>query len=469
MRSTFAASMLFLSGCWNGADALHLPCTDDDHCGRGQSCVDGFCDGPPEGSSGTAVQTDSGSASDSGAACLPAVPSTCASQVAASPRALSATTLVNVSFGRGLAVVSGQFAGNERIDLAVLNGGGYSLAVMENAPNTWIEADLFYVDTSLTELRDMLAIDLDGDQQTEFVVLSAIAGAEVFDWSDEAGTSLGLVDLPTSDLLSLAGADVNGDGNPELIVSGSSQVHIVPNDGGDLDGEATRSVSGSFAQPWDTFVVGEGPEIRILVPEADNTATMGVENQLVNMLRVAELAPVATAELGSDFQNPWAIAEGDFLGDEALEIVVAERRLNLPDIQNGTTEPGRLRFFSLVGDAVSDVGEPLEIGVGPMALAAADLDCDGKDDLVIGTSGSPGMYDGSPQVLFGSCDASASAENLLTLGQVEGSGVNAWTRMAVGDFDDDGLPEVAIADVGNLDDASVPGERVVFVGVQEAM
>ena len=40
---------LCLSTCFNGADALHLPCTASNQCGLGQSCIEGFCDGPPDG------------------------------------------------------------------------------------------------------------------------------------------------------------------------------------------------------------------------------------------------------------------------------------------------------------------------------------------------------------------------------------------------------------------------------------
>jgi hypothetical protein len=71
-----------LAGCFDGADALHLPCERDDDCGRGQSCVAvsgtelSFCDGPPDGFDPTGSSGDlstgaestgaSGSESESG-------------------------------------------------------------------------------------------------------------------------------------------------------------------------------------------------------------------------------------------------------------------------------------------------------------------------------------------------------------------------------------------------------------------
>ena len=35
------------AGCFSGADANGLPCVQDDECGQGVSCVEGFCGGPP--------------------------------------------------------------------------------------------------------------------------------------------------------------------------------------------------------------------------------------------------------------------------------------------------------------------------------------------------------------------------------------------------------------------------------------
>jgi hypothetical protein len=56
-RDVAAATLgwaLLASGCFSGADALHLPCEQDGDCGQGQSCVASvdpnqkFCDGPPD-------------------------------------------------------------------------------------------------------------------------------------------------------------------------------------------------------------------------------------------------------------------------------------------------------------------------------------------------------------------------------------------------------------------------------------
>jgi cysteine-rich repeat protein len=43
--------------CFSGSDALGLPCEKDEDCGLDQSCIDGFCGGPPD-STGTDTTTD---------------------------------------------------------------------------------------------------------------------------------------------------------------------------------------------------------------------------------------------------------------------------------------------------------------------------------------------------------------------------------------------------------------------------
>lgn len=72
-----------LAGCFDGADALHLPCDGDGDCGRGQSCIPAeadpsqkFCDGPPDtfgpvttstsGTTGSGVTTDPGTTTTDG-------------------------------------------------------------------------------------------------------------------------------------------------------------------------------------------------------------------------------------------------------------------------------------------------------------------------------------------------------------------------------------------------------------------
>jgi FG-GAP repeat len=466
VRSKPALVLFALAACWNGADALHKPCTEDDHCGRGQSCIDGACDGPAATSTMATSTQESGT--DTGDACNPPVPTTCMATMRVAMRTVVASEVKNDLFGAAPAVVAGDFTGDPAIDVAVLSFDNYNLYLMENAGEMWPLVASY--DMPINVPYDLLAVDLDGAGQTEFLVLSNDGTVEVVGWDGTVLTRIGNLDLATPDLVSFATADLIGDAGPELVASASSRAVLVPNVDGALVAGGASSVGGEFAQPWDTLVVGAGASARILVPESNNQSVMGAENQDIVVLRIADDALVEATRLGTHFQNPWALAEGDFLGGDELEIAVAERRLNLSpdDFLNGTTAAGRLRFFRLVGDVVTEVGESLEIGVGPASLAAADLDCDGKTDLVIGNAGAYGMDDGRAQVLFGSCSASADPEDLFDVPATGASGLSAGSRLAVADFDGDGLLEVAIPDASDLGTDGDAAKRLVFVGVEEA-
>jgi len=68
------------AGCFSGADANGLPCVQDDECGQGVSCVEGFCGGPPPT---TGVAT--GSSGPTGETSTTDMPSTGASSESTGP------------------------------------------------------------------------------------------------------------------------------------------------------------------------------------------------------------------------------------------------------------------------------------------------------------------------------------------------------------------------------------------------
>ncbi|MBK8236159.1 MAG: hypothetical protein IPK74_11415 [Deltaproteobacteria bacterium] len=465
-RNPGLLGVTLLCGCWNGAAALHKPCEVDAQCGSGQRCsADGFCDGPP-----TTTSSSSSDGTDSDGACAAVLSNTCDPTARIDAHTLSSTPIVNADFSRALAVGAADLLGDDRIELVVLSLDNYNVSVMENVGGGNWQAGAAPYSTPITDPRDLAVIDVETDGVPEFLLLAQNGQVDVVGWDGTSATSRATVNVAADDLLTLSATNIFGDVGPELLLAGSSALYVVPNIAGSFQEGDVRKRSGSFYKPWDMLVVG-GAVTRVLLPESDDMSFSGALTQQVQVVRIDGGDLTLDEPLATDLQNPWAIAQGDFFGDDELEVAVVERRLDSPGDVNYTditNSPGRLRFYRVDDTGMTALGEPLETAIGPVALQAADLDCDGKSELVIASTGPAGASAGQNQVFFGSCDPLPQASRLETFPDAGGVGVVAGTRMAVADFDDDGLLEVAIPDLGNLADPEAPGERVVLVGVEAA-
>ncbi len=472
------------SGCFTGGDALGLACDGPHQCGIGQQCLTGVCGGPTAttegstsvsttnastgssegGSSSTGVDDGSGSGSSSTTAadgCAPVTVPQCQGGPVASPT-IASYVFSHAELGNASSAVVWDWSGDGVDDLAVLDFVGWDVTLLRaDADQQW--ARLTNIDRTLTGVDnpyDMAIADLDGDGDPQLVLVSIDAGQMgVVEWSEGAFGAPLTTGIATTGLFSMALADVHGDACPELLAAGNGVVVVVSNVGGSLFGNPTASFMGDVTEPWEVFVWGQGSDARVLVPSTHDDSFDGLGMHPVHVLRVPQdepitLTPASPSVLATNFRNPWAVAGGDFDGDGMEELAVVER--NLTEANEGTDVAGRLRFFRVVATDVEElVPGGIAVGVGPRELLATDLDCDGRSDLVVGTTGAP-MQGGAPQVLFG-----AATLDAMTPIDVAVPDVSVGNRMAVGDFDDDGRPEVVIPDYGRSD--ALPSNRIVVV------
>jgi uncharacterized protein (TIGR03437 family) len=194
--------------------------------------------------------------------------------------------------------------------------------------------------------------------------------------------------------------------------------------------------------------------------------------------------------------TPWAIATGDFNGDKNLDLVVASRDANNINILLGdgnggfaragptyTTDPapsavvtadfnqdGQLDIAvaSLLGKItvlmgrgaggfVPAINSPVDGNPGPIALAAGDINGDGRPDLFVAnyfSSQSTDPNTGEVQFTPGSMITIMTANTLLGL-LVQQQPISVVRTglypdgLAIGDFNGDGKPDVAVADFGS--------------------
>jgi len=141
--------------------------------------------------------------------------------------------------------------------------------------------------------------------------------------------------------------------------------------------------------------------------------------------------------------GPFAIATGDFNGDGKLDIVVANLCVN----QNCSNSPDHTaRVSILLGNGDGTFQPPVQYITGefPYQVKVADFNGDGKLDLAV-TSINASDFTSSICILLGNGDGTFQSFHSYPSGRSN-------TDVAVGDFNDDGVLDLAIptngADIG---------------------
>jgi hypothetical protein len=223
---------------------------------------------------------------------------------------------------------------------------------------------------------------------------------------------------------SVAVGDFNGDGIPDLAITneGDNTVTVLLGNG-----------SGGFAAaPGSPFAVGTSP-IPIAVGDfnGDGIQDLAIGNVTSNNSNLTVLLGNGSggfaAAPGSPFAvgpGPRSVAVGDFNQDGIQDLVTA-------NLTNDT-------LTVLLGDGSGGFGAPLSIVVGtsPTSVAVGDFNGDGIPDLVAANFAT-GFGNGSLTVLFGD-----GRGHFTTPGSQYTVGFEP-SSVAVGDFNGDGIPDLA--------------------------
>src|SRR6266705_2655777 len=223
--------------------------------------------------------------------------------------------------------------------------------------------------------------------------------------------------------------DFNGDGKLDLAVTdySNNNVSVLLGNG-----------DGTFQAPR-TFPVGVHPaQVAVGDFNGDGKPDLVVSNVDSNTISVLLGNGDGTFQAAQSLPvglNPWYFALGDFNSDGILDLAVADYGCS----QECHPSPSNTVLVLLGnGDGTFRPAPNLTVGNGPAGVAVADLNGDGKPDLVVAN-----FDDNTLSVLLGNGDGTFRAAQ--TFG---GVGPKPQT-VAVGDFNGDGKPDLVAPNYGS--------------------
>ena len=224
-------------------------------------------------------------------------------------------------------------------------------------------------------------------------------------------------------------ADVNGDGKPDLLVtnSGASSISVLLGNGNGTF-QAQRSFDAGYIAS--SLVVAD--------VNGDGKPDLIVANYGLSFLYPGYSVSVLLGNGDGTFQaqqtfatgeNPQSVAVADVNGDGKPDLIVTNT--------GSSYYPGNTVSILLGnGNGTFQDQQTLATGDSPDSVVVADVNGDGKPDLVVANSGS-----GSVSVLLGNGGGTFQAQQTFATG-------NSPDAVAVSDVNGDGRPDVVVANYG---------------------
>ena len=261
-------------------------------------------------------------------------------------------------------------------------------------------------------------------------------GTEAFSFQNSSNPDTGI--SPSS----VAAADLNNDGLPDLVTadSGSNSLSVLLGNG-----------DGSFrAAAHSPVSTGHNPSfVTIGDFNSDNNTDLAVANYADGTVTIllgngdGTFAQAANS-LVSVGRGPLSIAVGDFSGDGVADLAVANAVDDTVTILLGN---GNATFFPAAPIPVS--------GSSPASVAVADFNGDGNLDLVVAVVGpnDVAIFLGNGNGTF-----TEAANSPVRVGLTPYS-------VAVGDFNEDGIPDLVTANDASVD--GDPGTATILLGSRD--
>jgi hypothetical protein len=220
-----------------------------------------------------------------------------------------------------------------------------------------------------------------------------------------------------------------------------------------VDG-GTPSTGFGVQQPFPT---GFGPfSVAVGDFNSDGKPDLAIANENANTVSVLlnTTAPGATTPTFAPRQDfataisPVSVAVGDFNGDGKPDLAIVDQGSGLVSILMNSTAPGATT-------ASFAPRQDFPTGNSPVSAAVGDFNGDGMPDLVVANQGSNSVSVLLNTTAAGANTPSFAAKQDFATGSIPNS-------VAVGDFNGDGEPDLAVADLGSnrvsvLLNATAPG------------
>jgi hypothetical protein len=320
-------------------------------------------------------------------------------------------------------VTVGDFDGDGALDVAAANGLGGSVSVLPGVGDgTFQTALTFAVGPGLTSVT---AGDFNTDGQLDLATASATGTVSVLLGNGTGTFQTGGVSFVGTLPASVTAGDFNRDGRLDLATANplANQVSVLLGNG---DGTFQTAVNHAAGPGSASVTVGDFNRDGRL----DLATANGLGNSVSVLLGLGDGSFQAAVSYAAGL-GPASVTAGDFNGDGKLDLAAAE------GLGNGVSV--------LLGLGNGTLLAPLHFAAGALtaAVTAGDFNNDGKLDLAAANSGSS-----SVSVLLNLSTASSTGTFPGVLPFGTGLGPIA---VAVGDFNRDGTPDVAVANSAGND------------------
>jgi fibronectin type 3 domain-containing protein len=239
--------------------------------------------------------------------------------------------------------------------------------------------------------------------------------------------------------------DVDGDGLQDIVATleGTSGFFVFRNTGDGIeadsfiriqtDGSLTRAIAvGDIDMDGRKDIVTSGPSDMLKVWR--NTSIPGTIS-----FTTEEFNSFGGTEVRS-------IALGDLDGDGKPEVIATSPATNAWYVLRNISSPGSLTAASFATKLTIATGA----GIGPIALAVADMDGDGKQDVVLGNGSGKSLSIYRNTATVGSISAASFTQTDFTTGVAgPGSTLNHGKKLVIADLDGDGKPDVVAANLNS--------------------